>query len=76
MISSALHCANPVMAANLRRVLAPLHALKACPGVEAALLRLHQPLLFRALAAANAGVRRNAIDMLVEVFPLTVRTMV
>ena len=34
------------------------------------LLRLYHPLLFRDLAAANAGVRNNALQLLVDAFPL------
>ena len=34
------------------------------------LLRLYHPLLFRGLAAANAAVRNNALQLLVDAFPL------
>ena len=34
------------------------------------LLRLYHPLLFRDLAAANGGVRNNALQLLVDAFPL------
>lgn len=34
------------------------------------LLRLYHPLLFRDLAAANASVRNNALQLLVDAFPL------
>ncbi len=34
------------------------------------LLRLYHPLLFRDLAAANAGVRNNALQLLIDAFPL------
>ena len=34
------------------------------------LLRLYEPILFRALSAANPAVRRNACALLVDVFPL------
>ena len=43
---------------------------KAHRGVDAMLLRLYEPVLFRALAAANPAVRRNACALLVDVFPL------
>ena len=34
------------------------------------LLRLYHPLLFRDLAAANAGVRNNALQLFIDAFPL------
>lgn len=34
---------------------------------------LHSPILFRAFAAANAAVRLNALNLLLEAFPLMVR---
>ena len=34
------------------------------------LLRLYHPLIFRDLAAANAGVRNNALQLLIDAFPL------
>ena len=34
------------------------------------LLRLYHPLLFRDLAAANAAVRNNALQLLIDAFPL------
>ncbi len=34
------------------------------------LLRLYHPLLFRDLAAANAGVRNNAMQLMIDAFPL------
>jgi hypothetical protein len=52
------------MAANLRTVLNGFHAQKAHRGVDAMLLRLYEPVLFRALAAANPAVRRNACALL------------
>lgn len=36
------------------------------------LVRLYEPILFRAMAAANAGVRRNALHLLLDAFPLLV----
>lgn len=34
------------------------------------LLKLYEPILFRALSAANATVRRNASCLLIDAFPL------
>ena len=71
-MEAALHASAASMAAALRRVLGPLHGAKSAPGVDALLLRLYQPILFRALAAANPAVRRNALGLLVDAFPLQV----
>ena len=71
-MGAALHASMPSMAAALRRVLGPLHDAKSAPGVDTLLLRLYQPILFRALAAANPAVRRNALGLLVDAFPLQV----
>ena len=45
---------------------------KAAPEVDALLARLYQPFLFRHLAAANPNVRRNALGLLLDAFPLQV----
>ena len=58
------------MAGNIRAVLDGFHAQKSHRGVDATLLRLYEPILFRALSAANPAVRRNACALLVDVFPL------
>lgn len=70
LAESALLASTPQMAANLRVVLDGFHAQKAHRGVDAMLLRLYEPILFRALSAANPAVRRNACALLVDVFPL------
>lgn len=70
LMQAAVLAATPAMAAALRRLLGGLHADKAAPGVDAMLLRLYRPLLFRGLAAANAAVRRNALQLLLAAFPL------
>ena len=73
LMEAALHASSASMAAALRRVLGALHGAKSAPGVDALLLRLYQPILFRALSAANPAVRRNALGLLVDAFPLQVR---
>ena len=72
LMVASLHASTPSMAAASRRVLGPLHGAKSAPGVDALLLRLYQPILFRALAAANPAVRRNALGLLIDAFPLQV----
>ena len=61
LMGAALHASTPHMAGALRRVLGGLHGAKSAPGVDALLLRLYRPILFRALGAANPAVRRNAL---------------
>ncbi|KAL3138948.1 hypothetical protein ABBQ32_005760 [Trebouxia sp. C0010 RCD-2024] len=70
LIRSALRASSPALAASLRHVLEGLHSQRLTPGTDAMLLRLYHPLLFRDLAAANAGVRNNALQLLVAAFPL------
>jgi condensin-2 complex subunit G2 len=70
LADAALLASTPQMAASLRAVLCGFHAQKAYRGVDAMLLRLYEPILFRALSAANPAVRRNACSLLVDVFPL------
>ena len=72
LMVAALHARTASMASALRRVLGGLHSAKSAPGVDALLLRLYQPILFRALSAANPAVRRNALGLLVDAFPLQV----
>lgn len=70
LIRSALRASSPALAASLRHVLEGLHSQRLTPGTDAMLLRLYHPLLFRDLAAANASVRNNALQLLVDAFPL------
>jgi condensin-2 complex subunit G2 len=58
------------MSTALRQVLSYTHGQKRQRGVDGALLRLYEPILWRALSVANADVRRNAATMLIEAFPL------
>ena len=71
LMKQALRVVSPAVATSLRRVLHGLHQHKSVGATDAMLLRLYEPLLFRDLAAANPAVRRNALQLLVEAFPLT-----
>ena len=71
-MQAAISASTQPMAAALRTVLNGFHQDKAAPGVDALLLRLYRPILFRALAAANPSVRRNALGVLLDAFPLQV----
>lgn len=69
-MEGAVGASTPRMASSLRKVLAAFHDQKAQPGVDAFLLRMWRPFIFRALQAANPGVRRNAVGILTDAFPL------
>ena len=58
------------MSTALQQTLSYIHNQKRQRGVDGALLRLYEPILWRSLAVANANVRRNAATILVEAFPL------
>ncbi|KAF5833222.1 condensin II non structural maintenance of chromosomes subunit-domain-containing protein [Dunaliella salina] len=70
LMQAALVAASPPLNAALRQVLNGLHSQKRVAGVDAMLLRLYRPILFRALTAANAAVRRNSLLVLLDAFPL------
>jgi condensin-2 complex subunit G2 len=55
------------------QVLNGLHSEKRAAGVDAMLLRLYSPILFRAFAAHNSAIRLNALQVLLAAFPLMVR---
>ena len=46
-MQAAMTASTPAMAAAIRRVLGGLHAQKVASGVDAMLLRLYEPLVFR-----------------------------
>ncbi|XP_029192981.2 condensin-2 complex subunit G2-like [Acropora millepora] len=58
------------MASRLRKVLEYFHKQKKQRGVDEALLRLYQPIIWRAFKAANPMVRANAAALLTDTFPL------
>jgi condensin-2 complex subunit G2 len=81
---ACLHASSKGLASNVLVVLHQLHEAKRLgPGagagagaaLDGALVRLYEPLLFRALSAANAAVRRNALLLLLDAFPLLVRRL-
>jgi len=75
---AALHGSSQGLVSNIRRVLGELHRSKKLGGVgsvDSMLVRLYEPILFRAMSAANAGVRRNALQLLLDAFPLLVRSL-
>ncbi len=78
LMSAAISASRPALAASLRTVLSELHGAKkmgvAAGSVDSMLVRLYEPILFRGLSAANPAVRRNALELLFEAFPLAVST--
>ncbi|XP_022782675.1 condensin-2 complex subunit G2-like [Stylophora pistillata] len=58
------------MASRLRKVLEYIHQQKKQRGVDEALLRLYQPIIWRAFKVANPMVRANAAALLTDTFPL------
>jgi hypothetical protein len=70
---AAISAKSPPLGAALRGVLSEFHAQKRMAGVEALLCRLYEPILYRAFGAANALLRRNALLLLLDAFPIRVR---
>lgn len=58
------------MASRLRKVLEYFNKQKRQRGVDEALLRLYQPIIWRAFKVPNPMVRANAAALLTDVFPL------
>ena len=63
LMRACLHARTPALATSVRRVLAAFYTKKAKAGreVEGMAVRLWEPILFKALSAANTAVRRNAV---------------
>jgi hypothetical protein len=72
LMQAAIQASTEAMAGSIRRLLSELHKHKGAPGVDQLLLRLYQPILFRAMAVANPAVRLNALHLFLDAFPLQV----
>lgn len=73
IMHAAIHSAHPKTAGALSSLLsAAWHdpAQKKAPRVEEMLQRLYEPILWRAIKAANPMVRRHAVEIFIDVFPL------
>eukprot|EP00123_Amoebidium_parasiticum_P016085 comp23283_c1_seq1/m.38138 comp23283_c1_seq1/g.38138 ORF comp23283_c1_seq1/g.38138 comp23283_c1_seq1/m.38138 type:complete len:1190 (-) comp23283_c1_seq1:438-4007(-) len=76
LMHHAIHAAkNPAdgkgeIGSALRQLLGYLHSQKKQKGVDEMLLRLYNPILWRALKVANPLVRANASYLLIDAFPL------
>ncbi|KAG2438530.1 hypothetical protein HXX76_005081 [Chlamydomonas incerta] len=71
LMQAAILASTPRLAASLRIVLNGLHSHKPVEKRVAPLMvRLYDPILPRAFGAANAEVRRNAVNLLAAAFPI------
>lgn len=61
------------LCANLLRILSGLHQQKRVRGVDEMLHRLYEPILWRHLKAANSSARRNALNLMLDAFPIQAR---
>ena len=70
MTKGVIHALMPGTVRNCLTILEPFHGDKKTKEVAALLNRSYGPILWRALAAANPLVRKNAVVVLEKVFPL------
>ena len=75
LVSAAVHGQSQGLVSNIRVVLSKLYEGKKLGGpgsVDSMLVRVYEPIMFRALAAANPAVRKNALQLMLDVLPLVV----
>ncbi|CAN0076673.1 unnamed protein product, partial [Ectocarpus sp. 12 AP-2014] len=70
LMHACIHASTPKMHQNILVVLEGLHSQKKVKGVDADLLRLYGPVMWRSLRVANPSVRAQACQVLVDAFPL------
>ncbi|MCO5567908.1 hypothetical protein L7F22_021604 [Adiantum nelumboides] len=70
LIEGAVYASSKTLATSIRKVLVAFTSQRAQDGVETLLFRLQEPILFRSLQVANSNVRRNALLLLIDMFPL------
>mmetsp|Transcript_742 Transcript_742/g.1094 ORF Transcript_742/g.1094 Transcript_742/m.1094 type:complete len:1036 (+) Transcript_742:189-3296(+) len=71
LMDAAVHVANPSLASAVFHFLnRGFHDNKNAKGVDALLLRLYNPIIWRALSVANPVVRYRATRLLARAFPL------
>lgn len=70
LMYAVLHAANPSLVQSLLIVLSKFHDNKQSADVEALMYRMYGPVIWRAMTAANARVRINAVSVFAQVFPL------
>jgi hypothetical protein len=70
VLNKAIRAGTDPLASNLRTLLASFHANKRVNGMDEMLHTVYTPILFRALTVANPLVRRNAVTILADSFPI------
>lgn len=66
----AIYAGTEPFATNMRSILSAFHSNKRIPGVDAILNRVYGPVLYRNLMVANPQVRKNAVMILSDAFPI------
>ncbi|KAL5706813.1 hypothetical protein ACHQM5_024932 [Ranunculus cassubicifolius] len=70
LIEGAIYASSESLSASIRRVLGEFVSQRTVAGVEKLLFRLTEPVIFRSLQVANSNVRKNALHLLLDMFPL------
>ncbi|KAM3306131.1 hypothetical protein P3S67_013001 [Capsicum chacoense] len=70
IIDSCIHASSAVLAVSTRRVLGGFINQRTTEGVEKLIFCLAEPVIFRSLQVANSNVRRNALHLFLDLFPL------
>jgi condensin-2 complex subunit G2 len=70
LMQCCVHAATAALFNNVLALLDAFHEQKRQRGVDAMLLRLYDPILWRSLKTANPGVRMQACTVLAHAFPL------
>ena len=69
-MTHAVMCVVPSTTSSIRSILEYFHGQKRQPGVDEMLCRLYEPVIWRNLKSANAGVRSNAARLFIHAFPI------
>ena len=70
LMHATVHSSSPSLYATLRLFLQSFHSNKRLREVDAMLLRLYNPILWRSLQVASPTVRAQATGLLIDAFPL------
>jgi condensin-2 complex subunit G2 len=70
VVHDCIHSADPNCFRGYRTVLSAFVESKKYKGIDAMLLRVYGPILFRSLRSANALVRSQAVMLFFDAFPL------
>ena len=70
VIEKAIFAGIEPLATNLRTILSSFHSNKRLPGVDSFLNRLYEPVLYDNLKVANPFVRKNAVMIMADAFPI------